>query len=297
MDHASLEIFRTVAAELSITRAAKRLGRVQSNVTTRIQQLEDEMGVALFRRDANRLSLSAEGECFLDYANRMLALADEARQALHPQSPSGVLRLGTMESTAASRLPEFLARYHQRWPTVQWRISTAPSRLLIQQVHSGLTDCALAALPPCGELASEADLEVMGLHGKTVFREELVLVLPAAHPSIQGPQDVSARSLAAFTQGCSYRALVENWLGAKAQTLDIQEVGSYHAMLACVASGSCMCVVPRSVLNLMREPLNIQVHPVAQVDTWLIWRHGYDTAAFAAFRDLLLNGAETGPRP
>ena len=76
MDHTSLDIFRVVAAELSVTRAAKRLGRVQSNVTTRIQQLEEELGVPLFRRDGNRLTLSAEGDRFLGYANRMRALAD-----------------------------------------------------------------------------------------------------------------------------------------------------------------------------------------------------------------------------
>ena len=93
MDHTSLDIFRVVAAELSVTRAAKRLGRVQSNVTTRIQQLEEELGVPLFRRDGNRLTLSAEGDRFLGYANRMLALADEARQVLSPQAPSGTLRI------------------------------------------------------------------------------------------------------------------------------------------------------------------------------------------------------------
>lgn len=297
MDHTSLEIFRTVAAESSITLAARRLGRVQSNVTTRIQQLEEEMGVALFRRDANRLSLSPEGERFLGYADRMLALAEEARQVLHPQAPGGVLKAGTMESTAASRLPALLARYHQQWPAVQLRISSAPSRQLIQKVHGGLLDCALAALPPGGELSTGSDLEQMGLHGIPVFRETVLLILPAFHPPVKSAGDVTVRTLAAFTQGCSYRALVENWLGAGAQSLDIQEVGSYHAMLACVASGSCMCVLPRSVLDLMRNPLDVQFqcHAVAEVDTWLIWRHGYDTAAFKEFRSMLAN--QSVPEP
>jgi DNA-binding transcriptional LysR family regulator len=287
MDHITLDIFRTVAAELSITRAAKRLGRVQSNVTTRIQQLEEELDVALFRRDGNRLSLSAEGERFLDYANRLLALAEEARQVLHPQAPAGVLRVGTMESTAASRLPEPLARYHRQWPQVQLKISTAPSRPMLEQVRSGLLDCALVALPPCGDMASASDLEAMGLRGEPVFREELVLLLPPGHPPVQRPADIIVHSLAAFAQGCSYRALVEDWLGAEASSFDAQEVGSYHTMLACVASGTCMCLLPRSVLELLRELPDIQVHSVAEVDTWLVWRHGYDTAAFTALREVL----------
>src|SRR5476651_2347202 len=163
MDHTSLDIFRVVAAELSVTRAAKRLGRVQSNVTTRIQQLEEELGVALFRRDGNRLTLSTEGERFLGYANRMLALADEARQALSPHAPSGTLRIGTMESTAAARLPGALAALHTHYPAAPLRITTAPSRQLIEQVRSGLIDCAFAALPPCGDMATALDLQTAGL--------------------------------------------------------------------------------------------------------------------------------------
>jgi DNA-binding transcriptional LysR family regulator len=287
MDHTSLDIFRVVAAELSVTRAARRLGRVQSNVTTRIQQLEEEMGVPLFRRDGNRLSLSAEGEKFLDYANRMLALADEARQALSPHAPSGTLRIGTMESTAAARLPEPLAALHTHYPAVQLRITTAPSRQLIEQVRGGLIDCAFAALPPCGDMATAQDLHAAGLHGEAIFREEILLVLPAGHPAVRCGADVSVRSLAAFAQGCSYRVLAEEWLGEDASRFDIQEVGSYHTMLACVAAGGCISLVPRSVLDLLRELPAVRTHVIAKADTWLIRRAGYQTAAFNALREAL----------
>ncbi|CDY78481.1 LysR-family transcriptional regulator PA4203 [Caballeronia glathei] len=287
MDHTTLDIFRVVAAELSVTRAAKRLGRVQSNVTTRIQQLEEELGVALFRRDGNRLTLSAEGERFLGYASRMLALADEARQVLKPGEPSGTLRIGSMESTAAARLPGPLAALHVEYPEVQLRISTAPSRQLLEQVRSGQIDCAFAALPPCGDMASAADLEAAGLHGEPAFREEILLVLPPGHADVRRGADVAVRSLAAFEQGCSYRVLAEEWFGRDAPPLDIQEVGSYHSMLACVAAGGCVSLVPRSVLDLLREPPALRTHVVATVDTWLVHRSGYQTAAFDALKKAL----------
>jgi DNA-binding transcriptional LysR family regulator len=288
MDHTSLEIFRVVAAELSVTRAAKRLGRVQSNVTTRIQQLEEELGVALFRRDGNRLSLNTEGERFLGYANRMLALADEARQVLSPQAPSGTLRIGSMESTAAARLPGPLAALHVQYPEVQLRISTAPSRQLLEQVRSGLLDCAFAALPPCGEMTTASDLEAAGLRGEPVFREEILLVLPRGHAAVRKGTDITVRSLAAFAEGCSYRVLAEEWLGQDRSPLDIQEVGSYHSMLACVAAGGCVSLVPRSVLELLREPPDFHTQVVAKVDTWLVHRTGYETAAFNALREALV---------
>ncbi len=280
MDHQSLEIFCTVAAELSITRAAKQLGRVQSNVTTRIQQLEEQLGVALFVREGKRLSLSAEGERFLDYANRLLALAEEARQMLRPQAPQGVLRLGSMESTAASRLPTPLAQFHNRYPDVQLRITTGPSQPLLDAVGNGVLDCALVALTKDIE-----DLDAIGLEGAPVFREELLLLLPASHPPISNARDVAVRSLAAFRPGCSYRSIAEDWLANSALT--IQEVGSYHAMLACVAAGSCVSLMPRSVLELLRDPPAIHTHPVMQIDTWLVWRRGFNTPTFAALRDAL----------
>ncbi|HEN8642627.1 TPA: LysR family transcriptional regulator, partial [Pseudomonas aeruginosa] len=118
MDLSSLEIFRAVAHEASVTRAAQQLQRAQSNVTTRIRQLEEDLGVELFLRDGKRMSLTERGSEFLAYAEQLLALADEARQSMHPTEPGGRLRLGSMESTAASRLPALLASYHKACPRV-----------------------------------------------------------------------------------------------------------------------------------------------------------------------------------
>ena len=131
MDLASLAVFRTVAKEQGITRAAELLGRVPSNVTTRVQQLETEIGVALFQRDKKRMILTQEGETFLEYADRILNLADEAHQVVNPSAPAGTLRVGSMESTVASRLPVPLAAYNKAFPDVTIELSTAPTRQLV----------------------------------------------------------------------------------------------------------------------------------------------------------------------
>ncbi|TLJ17613.1 LysR family transcriptional regulator, partial [Pseudomonas aeruginosa] len=70
-----------------------QLQRAQSNVTTRIRQLEEDLGVELFLRDGKRMSLTERGSEFLAYAEQLLALADEARQSMHPTEPGGRLRL------------------------------------------------------------------------------------------------------------------------------------------------------------------------------------------------------------
>ncbi|MEA8549115.1 LysR substrate-binding domain-containing protein, partial [Pseudomonas aeruginosa] len=84
-------------------------------------------------------------------------------------------------------------------------------------------------------------------------------------------------------RGCTYRQLAEDSLGTP---LTVQEVGSYHAILACVAAGACVGVLPRSVLQLLGTP-PLRSLPLAEVDTWLVWREGYATAAFERWRGVL----------
>src|SRR5712675_2391732 len=103
MDLSDLRIFTTVVREGSVTGAAKRLNRVQSNVTTRIRQLEDDLDAALFLREGKRLHLAPAGQALLGYAERLLALAEEARASVRDPKPRGLFRLGSMESTAAVR--------------------------------------------------------------------------------------------------------------------------------------------------------------------------------------------------
>lgn len=279
MDLSSLEIFRAVAHEASVTRAAQQLQRAQSNVTTRIRQLEEDLGVELFLRDGKRMSLTERGSEFLAYAEQLLALADEARQSMHPAEPGGRLRLGSMESTAASRLPALLASYHKACPRVALEVSTGTSRALFDGVRARRPDCALVAAGP----GWAGELDGSGLRGEPLFREELLMILPAEHPPVHDVAEVRLRTLAGFARGCTYRQLAEDSLGTP---LTVQEVGSYHAILACVAAGACVGVLPRSVLQLLGTP-PLRSLPLAEVDTWLVWREGYATAAFERWRGVL----------
>jgi len=179
MDLAALTIFRAVVRENGITRAAAKLNRVQSNVTTRIKQLEEQLGTELFIRDGRRLVLTPAGETLLPYAERLLALADEARQALRESRPSGRLRLGTMESAAASRLPGLLAHYHQSWPEVALELETGTSGRLIERVREYEVDAALIATPLEPEWAGDL------FEAVPVFREELVMLTPRGHRPIR----------------------------------------------------------------------------------------------------------------
>jgi DNA-binding transcriptional LysR family regulator len=290
MDLSALTIFRAVVHENGVTRAAAKLNRVQSNVTTRIRQLEETLGTDLFFRDGRRLVLTPAGETLLPYAERLLALAEEARHAVSENRPQGRLRLGTMESTAASRLPRVLATYHQRWPQVALELATGVTRALIDGVRAFESDAALIARPiePDALPADQFD-------SVPVFREELVLLTPRGQHPASRARDVGGLTLVAFERGCSYRAYAMRWYdeqGIRPQR--VLELGSYHAIVACVAAGAGVAVAPRSVLELARVEGEVDMHSLGElgkVDTLLVWRKGHFSAALNALRDLLVDGA------
>lgn len=275
MNHSTLQIFIQVAETQSVTQAAKRFGRAQSNITTRIQQLEEELGVELFVRSNKKMVPSPAGIQFLSYARRILSLAEEAKQALHPATPGGTLRLGAMEATAASRLPPLLTRFQQRCPQVEVLLITQPTCQLTEQVVNASLDAALVCLPPGadGQPACPPELE-----SAPVFYETLMVV----RPQTPGPL-----RFAAFASGCSYRALGERWLAAQQMTVEVHEVNSYHSMLACVASGRYACLLPQSVLALMTLPENCLSEPLCEATTQLIWRNGFSVPALSEWRKLL----------
>src|SRR5580658_9454871 len=112
MNNHDLNIFATAARLGSITKAAKSLSTVQSNVTTRIRLLEDELGVQLFYRNHSGINLTRKGHELLPYAQQMVALVHKAKETVsNSKEVQGTLRIGSSQTTAAARLPELLKDY------------------------------------------------------------------------------------------------------------------------------------------------------------------------------------------
>lgn len=282
MDLVALQIFKAVAESGGISRAAARLHRVQSNVTTRVQQLEARLNTRLFHRRNRRLVLSDEGRLLLGYANRLLQLSAEAEAALRGAAPSGTLRLGSLESTAATRLPPLLAAYHRAWPEVGVELATGTSAALVERVLRGELDAAFVAEP----------FTAGGLAMHHAYTETLVLVAP------RGAQTLERLPILAFAAGCSYRRRLEAWLqGAGIVPGRVMEYGSYHAIVACASAGGGIAIVPQSVVQALpaRPEVSIQALPknVAQARTQLVWREGYQSAALDALKESLPSGERT----
>jgi DNA-binding transcriptional LysR family regulator len=281
MDLSDLRIFAAVVREGGITRAAERLHRVQSNVTTRIRQLEEDLRVALFVREGKRLHLAPAGQILLSYADRLLALADEARGAVQDARPRGTFRLGAMESTAAVRLPEPLSEYHRRYPNVVLELRTGNPQVLASAILAGDLDAALVAEP-----IADAPFE------KTfAFEEELVIVAAAGHPPI-GKKGGLPRSIIVFEHGCPHRKRLEDWYAIRLEMPErMIELTSYHAMLGCVVAGMGAALMPRSVLTTFPERKRLSIHNLAGAENRarivLIWRKGAGSANIEALEEIL----------
>jgi DNA-binding transcriptional LysR family regulator len=279
MDLTELRIFKAVAEQGGILRAASILNRVQSNVTTRVKRLEARLGTRLFNREGRRLVLSAEGKILLDYAERLLRLSSEAQAAVKGRAPHGALKLGALESTAATRLPQVLARFHKTHPTVRLELVTGTTAALAARMMRGELDGAFIAEP----------FSARNLESEPAFVEELVLITPKGHPRVTTPKDLRESTILAFASGCAYRRRLEAWLGRSSMVAErVMEYGSYHAIVACAAAGSGIAVVPRSVLRASGMEAQLAVHAlppkIANARTLLVWRRGHQSAALEALR-------------
>ncbi|MBA4741477.1 MAG: LysR family transcriptional regulator [Azoarcus sp.] len=282
LDLDELAILRAVVVHGGIARAAAVLHRVPSNVTTRIKQLEERLGVALFVRRGRSLAPTAEGRVLLGYAERLLRLADEAEAAVRSGRPLGSFRLGSLESTAGARLPPLLARFNHDFPEACVELVTGTTGALITRLARHDIEAAFVSEP----------FTAPGLESRPVFDEELVLIGPASGPSISQPSELGRATLIAFANGCSYRRRLEDWLASdNVLPKRVLEFASYPAIVACVAAGTGVAIVPRSVLASLNAASQIREHAlpaaIAHNRTHLLWHAGEPSLALSALLSLL----------
>lgn len=266
MDLDDLHIFRCVVREGGVNRAAAVLHRVPSNVTTRIRQFEDRLGQSLFRRQGRGLVLTEAGCRVLAHAERLLHLADQAEQELRSGGVRGALRLGSLESAAGARLPPILAAFHARYPEVAIELRTGTTADLLERLRRYEVEAAFVSEP----------FEAAGLSSLPAFEETLVLITALGAPAPRAPAELADRTMVAFPQGCSYRRQLMGWLAeGGAAPARVLELGSYHAIVACVAAGAGIAIVPEEVLDSAVLGSAVQRHPLPprwrRNRTHLVW--------------------------
>lgn len=257
MELIALKTFATVARQGGILAASKQLNTVQSNITTRVQRLEDELGVKLFHRKGRGLELSRSGHILLEYAEQILQLERQAAVAVRlAERGAAEMKIGAMESFSAILLPQLLAALREICPNMKPRITAATTQQLVEEVLEHRLDCAFVGGP-----VKHPDLIV-----SDVLQQRLVLVKP---------QRVEADlNLMLFRDGCSYRTKALQWRDQQAQAYDVSELGTLEGILGCVAQGLGVTLMPEYVVesSIYREGLTCEALPdeIALVPTQFI---------------------------
>lgn len=229
MDLHALRIFKAIADSGSFSAAAHALNYAQSNISTRIQQLEMELQCSLFYRNNRGIDLTPKGKLLLEYADRILALADVAATAMQEDGVArGPLSIGSMETVASVHLPRLLAKYHHQYPQVRLSLTTGNTSYCIEQVLGHDLDGAFVAGP----------IHHPDLVQKAYCLEHLLLVGDMAHGETDFWNNLAKETLLVFPYGCSYRAMLEAIVNQPKRGMDrIIEFNSLGAMLASICAG------------------------------------------------------------
>jgi LysR family transcriptional regulator, cell division regulator len=267
-------VFLNVVRSGSITKAARQLNTVQSNVTARIKKLEEVLGVPLLSRHARGVRLTSGGEVVLPIAMRLDALLNDLGYAFGRQMPlrEAKLRLGAIETVAAVQLPRLVSQFLTKSPHVDISIQAGSSSRLVKQVKDGEIDAAFVSRA----------FSLPNFREELVFEDKLVVLVPRTIKTITELLRASRTGLKVMVQrlGCSYTEKLLRLLEAKGRRPDrIMEIGTLEGIIGFVESGVGVATMPESfvqpmlrgrklgLLQLPRELATIQTYVISSHDS------------------------------
>ena len=289
MELRQLQIFQALAEELHFTRAAARVHCVQSNVTTQIRSLEEELGTPLFDRLAKRVVLTDAGRRFLPYADKVLATLDEARSAVTQDTvPAGPLSVGAPESVLTYRLPGILSEFRKLYPKVALTFRPYSDEKLVHSLEVGKFDLAVWMVDR---------VEGDRLKSVRLRNEEILLFASPEHPFAAKekvePQDLSGQTLLLTEARCGYRKKLDQVLALEGiRAGNITEFSTVEAIRECVSMGMGLGLLPEVVIAGDIARKRVVALPWAGPDmiitTYVVWhKDKWVSPAFRAFVSLL----------
>lgn len=241
MDLRQLRTFLCIAQHGSFIQSTTRLGYTQSTVTTHIKNLESDLGIKLFDRLGHKIRLTSEGKTFKTYAEKIIKLTDEAKEAVKlTATPHGTITLGTSESLSTYKIPALLQSYRHNYPNVKLILRFENCSEICRCIRNNDVDIALII----NRKVEDPDFVV------TYLSDEPMLFIAAPnHPlskQIISTQNLSEVCLILTEPGCSYRATIEDLL-AKANVAphSSMEVNSIESIKQLVMLGLGISLLPR----------------------------------------------------
>ncbi|MER7211347.1 LysR family transcriptional regulator [Streptosporangium sp. NPDC000239] len=296
MELRQLQVFEAVARHGTVTDAANALGNAPSSVSAQIRVLERSLGVALFERGPRGMGLTPAGERMRSWARRLLDQAEQAR--LDVVGGGRELRLGALETIAATHVPAILTRLAVRRPELRVEVSSDAARdRLLAGVAEGDLDAALLldageGLGGLGFGLPSAPLDFLDL--ETV---RLVLVAAPGHP-LSGRREVTRRDLRGQdllvnVPACSFWLAGERLFG---QDMRRVRAGGVSVMRAWAERGLGVTLLPDFAVSAQLDEgtlvrLAVETTPLA---LRLVWRA--DREDVPGLREVLYAVADPGRR-
>jgi DNA-binding transcriptional LysR family regulator len=173
MELRQVRYFVAVAETLNFRKASNQLHVSQPSLSVQIKQLEEELGVTLFRRSKRQVEITRAGEVFLSAAREiLLRLQQASAAALHAESgEAGTIRLGFIPTASFHILPLLLDKIRSTLPLVNVDLKEGPETVQISGIQSGAFDISI------GHLGHSYDQ----IESMLLIREPIVVALPKGH--------------------------------------------------------------------------------------------------------------------
>lgn len=295
MNLRQMKYFVTIAEELNIGRAAKRLNLSQPPLTRQMHQLEDTVGVSLFTRTRHGVELTGAGHVFLDEARQILAQTERARErtSLAGHGRLGRLDIGVFGSNVLT-LPPLLSRFRRDHPLVDMVVHTLSKA---DQVDALREKKIAAGFNLLGS-------KLVDISSSVVHVDPLMLAIPAREP-IAKRASLPLAALAGLP-------LVIYSSGPRPNLMDVvfslcreegfqprlaQEVVDSVTAIALVAAGFGVSFVPKSATHLQLPGVayrRIERKPAPVIELHCIHRQDETSPLIKAF---VTNLTRQGRRP
>jgi len=172
-----LRILKAVASEKSFTKAAEILFVSQPSLSKQIKTLEHRLGILLFNRENNTITLTEAGKVFLQYSERILALCEESCRAVNDvkNGDRGSLTVGASQTIGTYLMPRVLALFAQNYPQINIKVQVDSTRIIAKNVMNQEIDIAVVGGDIPEELKKNLEIE-------SFVEDELILIIPKSHP-------------------------------------------------------------------------------------------------------------------
>lgn len=286
MDIRQLRYFVEIARSGNFTRTAERLRIAQPAVSVAIKKLEDELELTLFNRQDKRVTLTAEGEIFLNHARRILAGVTAAKLEMADLSGlnKGEVRIGIPPMLSAYFFPAILCDFKARYPNLALSVYGEGAWRIQQMISQGELDMGVIA----GRSVPDS------LEARHFLREEVVVCVPAGHPFAHKPSvtfgEFVREPLVFYKEGYYLRELLfEVFRGSGMEPRIVFETNLFSLVKSLVRGGLGISTFLRMVVTGDEDLAAVPFDPPLYLDLMIAWKRGaYLSRANRAFVEFLL---------